>query len=295
MSISPDIMSTTATAGDNNKTSNNQNKSSSNNDNNINKEQTRAGNNCEPSMGQTSLLQIHCFSGNRKQYLRCCDSYVRLATVVLFLLFVSSCSNTMGVLILFRAAFSTASSLTLKVARDARMDPPTQVENFRSGGAVMRIFRFFGACFRTFFSSNSEAASKQGLLIRHECMYAQPYRTTPAKGIMLGRWGGGGQTPAPRNVTAVRRPECGVIPDRTIQCLRYYTLPYCTILRTIQHTIPDSIISYNTILYHAIPEQTQSHLTINPTPPGHTTLLSTGNNTIQQNKYNKINTEAVKK
>lgn len=30
------------------------------------------------------------------------------------------------------------------------MDPPTHVENLRSGGAVMRIFRFFGACFRTF-------------------------------------------------------------------------------------------------------------------------------------------------
>lgn len=39
--------------------------------------------------------------------------------------------------------------LTLKVANDAKMEPPTHVENFRSGGAVMRIFRFFGACFRT--------------------------------------------------------------------------------------------------------------------------------------------------
>lgn len=40
---------------------------------------------------------------------------------------------------------------TLNVANDAKMDPPTQVENLRSGGAVIRIFRFFGACFRTCF------------------------------------------------------------------------------------------------------------------------------------------------
>lgn len=39
--------------------------------------------------------------------------------------------------------------LTLNVARDAKMDPPTHVENLRSGGAVMRILRFFGACLRT--------------------------------------------------------------------------------------------------------------------------------------------------
>lgn len=44
---------------------------------------------------------------------------------------------------------STAGKRTLNVAKDARIDPPTHVENLRSGGAVMRILRFLGACFRT--------------------------------------------------------------------------------------------------------------------------------------------------